>query len=68
MKNMKSKNQMDNSKMENNNYNNNFPNMPNNNSNQILNDNLLCLAESYDSKYSIKINKIKDDFFYFLQK
>ena len=70
MKNMKTKNPMDNNKMKNTSYNNNIPNMPNNNSNSnsILNDNLSYQTEPYDSKYSIKINKIKDDYIDFLQK
>ena len=40
----------------------------NNNNSGILNDNLSFQTEPYDSKYSIKINKIKDDYIDFLQK
>ena len=67
---MKTTNPIDNNKMTNTSYNNNIPNMPNNNSNSnsILNDNLSYQTEPYDSKYSIKINKIKDDYIDFLQK
>jgi len=40
----------------------------NNNNNTILNNNLTYNSEPYDSKYSFKINKIKDDYIDFLQK
>ena len=70
MQNMKTKNLTDNTKIKNmilnNNINNNI--MSNNNSNSIQIDNMLYQAEPYDSKYSIKINKIKDDYIDFLQK
>ena len=50
----------------NNNINTNL--ISNINSSGILNDNLSYQNEPYDSKYSIKINKIKDDDIEFLQK
>ena len=40
----------------------------NNNANIDLNDNLQYNNEEFDSKYSFKINKIKDDYIDFLQK
>ena len=40
----------------------------NNNVNAILNDNLSYNTEPFDSKYTVKINKIKDDYIDFLQK
>ena len=40
----------------------------NNNNSTILNNNLTYNSEPYDSKYSFKINKIKDDYIDFLQK
>ena len=39
-----------------------------NNSYNILNDNMPLNTEPFDSKYSFKINKIKDDYIDFLQK
>ena len=40
----------------------------NNNNSTILNNNLTYNSEPYNSKYSFKINKIKDDYIDFLQK
>ena len=71
MQNMKSKNLGDNTKIKNMILKNNIDNslMSNNSTNSMINSNNLSYqSEPYDSKYSIKINKIKDDYIYFLQK
>ena len=65
MQNMKPKNAIDNN-IKNINIKNSI--MSNNNSSQILDDSIPYQNEPYDSKYSIKINKIKDDYIDFLQK
>ena len=67
IQNMKSKNTLDNNNIKNLSIKNNL--LTNNNSSQILNDNISSYKnEPYDSKYSFKINKIKDDYIDFLQK
>ena len=48
--------------------NNIIPNNNNTNSNNSLNDNINFDTEPFDSKYSFRINKIKDDYIDFLQK
>ena len=71
VQNMKSKNLGDNTKIKNMILNNNIDNslMSNNSTNSMINSNNLSYqSEPYDSKYSIKINKIKDDYIDFLQK
>ena len=71
MQNMKSKNLGDNTKIKNMILKNNIDNslMSNNSTNSMINSNNLSYqSEPYDSKYSIKINKIKDDYIDFLQK
>ena len=71
VQNMKSKNLGDNTKIKNMILNNNINNsliQKNSSNNMINNNNLSYEAEPYDSKYSIKINKIKDDYIDFLQK
>ena len=50
------------------NMNLNSNNLSNNNTQALLDDDLSYQTEPYDSKYSIKINKIKDDYIDFLQK
>ena len=67
MQNMKTKNITDNSKLKNMIVNNNINNSIVSSS-PMINDNLSYRNEQYDSKYSIKINKIKDDYIDFLQK
>ena len=66
VQNMKMKNLKDN-KIKNMILNNNINNSVTGSS-PILNDNLPYHNEQYDSKYSLKINKIKDDYIDFLQK
>ena len=68
MKNVSSQNNKTNIKNMALNNNINASILSNNNTSALLNDNLSFQSEPYDSKYSIKINKIKDDYIDFLQK
>ena len=68
--NVKNETRMDKNNIKNMSVNNNINMsvMSNNNVNEILNDNLSYSTGPFDSKYTVKINKIKDDYIDFLQK